>query len=58
MVEVLANAVMAVISQYISESKQHVVYLKLIQCYISIKIKIIVKMAWLGKPNYNYMHSI
>ena len=45
MVEVLANAVMAVISQYISESKQHVVYLKLIQCYISIKIKIIVKMA-------------
>ena len=33
-VEVLANAMMVIILQYINLSNQHVIYLKLIQCYI------------------------
>jgi len=32
----LANAVVVIISQYISVSKPHIVYLKFTQCYTSI----------------------
>ena len=46
MVDMLANAMMVIISQYVSESNQHVVHLELTQCYISIKIKIIGLPWW------------
>lgn len=36
MMEMLANAVMAIPLQYVSISNQNVVNLKLIQCYTSI----------------------
>ena len=44
MIEVLANATMAIILQYINVSKQHVVYLKLKQYYMSILLQL--KEEW------------
>ena len=35
-IEVLANAMMIIILQYINVSSQYIVYRKLIQCYMSI----------------------
>ena len=35
LMEVLANAVVSIILQYVSVSNQHLVYLKFTQCYIS-----------------------
>ena len=36
MIKVLANAVVVIILQYINLSNQHVIYFKLIRCYMSI----------------------
>lgn len=35
-VEVLANAKVVIISQYINASNQHLIYPKLAQCYVSV----------------------